>query len=94
VLPGIGGSVLAEQMAKQYPTMKVLFMSGYTDKAIAAQGVLEEGTFLLQKPFEPEALRNRVREVLDAASPNNLRAPFKCASAIEKVNDLLMVKKL
>ena len=94
VLPGIGGSVLAEQMAKQYPTMKVLFMSGYTDKAIAAQGVLEEGTFLLQKPFEPEALRNRVREVLDAASPKNLRAPFKCASAIEKVNDLLTVKKL
>ena len=94
VLPGIGGSVLAEEMAKQYPTLKVLFMSGYTDKAIAAQGVLEEGTFLLQKPFEPEALRNRVREVLDAASPKNLRAPFKCASAIEKVNDLLTVKKL
>jgi two-component system, cell cycle sensor histidine kinase and response regulator CckA len=94
VLPGIGGSVLAEEMATQYPAMKVLFMSGYTDNAVAAQGVLEEGTFLLQKPFEPEALRSKVREVLDAASPKNLRAPFKFSPATEKLENLLTVKKL
>src|SRR6202171_1415429 len=67
VLPGISGDLLAEKMAKQYSNVKVLFMSGYTAQAIAAQGVLEKGTFLLQKPFEPEALRNKVREVLDTA---------------------------
>jgi PAS domain S-box-containing protein len=92
VLPGIGGSVLAEEMAVQYPAMKVLFMSGYTDNAVAAQGVLEEGTFLLQKPFDPEALRNKVREVLDVASPKNLRAPVRFAPATELEN-LLTVKK-
>lgn len=94
VLPGIGGSVLAEEMATQYPAMKVLFMSGYTDNAVAAQGVLEEGTFLLQKPFEPEALRNKVREVLDVASPKNPRAPFKFTPATERLENLLTVKKL
>jgi len=67
VLPGISGDLLAEKMAKQHSNVKVLFMSGYTAQAIAAQGVLEKGTFLLQKPFEPEALRNKVREVLDTA---------------------------
>lgn len=68
VLPGISGSVLAEKMSERYSDMKVLFMSGYTAYAVAAQGVLEMGTFLLQKPFEPEALRNKVREVLDTNS--------------------------
>jgi len=93
VLPGIGGSVLAEEMGVQYPAMKVLFMSGYTDNAVAAQGVLEEGTFLLQKPFDPEALRNKVREVLDVASPKNLRAPVRFAPATERLENLLTVKK-
>src|SRR3984893_5833348 len=94
VLPGIGGSVLAEEMAAQYPAVKVLYMSGYTDNAVAAQGVLEEGTFLLQKPFEPEALRNKVREVLDADSRKNRRAPIEFAPAAERLETLLTVKKL
>jgi two-component system, cell cycle sensor histidine kinase and response regulator CckA len=65
VLPGISGAALAEKIVRKYPDVKVLFMSGYTARAVAVQGVLEEGTFLLQKPFDPEALRNKVREVLD-----------------------------
>ena len=44
-------------------------MSGYTDSAIADQGVLETGTYLLQKPFTEEALIQKVREVLDADAP-------------------------
>jgi DNA-binding response OmpR family regulator len=80
-------------MATQYPAVKVLFMSGYTANAVAAQGVLEAGTSLLQKPFEPEALRNKVREVLDAASLKNFRVP-EFAPPTEKLENLLTVKRL
>jgi hypothetical protein len=45
-------------------------MSGYTDSAIADQGVLEAGTYLLHKPFTEEALIQKVREVLDADAPD------------------------
>jgi CheY-like chemotaxis protein len=66
VLPGIGGRALAEQLARSYPGLKTLFMSGYTDNAIAHHGVLEPGIALLQKPFSPMELARKVREVLDA----------------------------
>jgi two-component system cell cycle sensor histidine kinase/response regulator CckA len=68
VLPGISGSELAEKIVRRDSGAKVLFMSGYTAYAVAAQGILETGTFLLQKPFDPAALRNKVREVLDSVA--------------------------
>jgi two-component system cell cycle sensor histidine kinase/response regulator CckA len=48
-----------------YPTLEVLYLSGYTDEAIAHHGVLQAGIELLHKPFTPDALARRVREVLD-----------------------------
>lgn len=66
VMPGINGRVLAERLASLHPTMKVLYMSGYTDSFIAGHGVLEEGIHLLRKPFTEEALMRKIRELLDA----------------------------
>jgi two-component system, cell cycle sensor histidine kinase and response regulator CckA len=69
VLPGMSGLELAEKMALLRPDMRVLFMSGYTNYGVAAHGVLESGTFLLQKPFTRDALTGKVREVLDTKVP-------------------------
>ena len=64
VLPVISGRVLAEQLSAERPALRVLFMSGYTDSAIAQHGVLEEGVSFLQKPFSKQSLAAKVREVL------------------------------
>jgi two-component system cell cycle sensor histidine kinase/response regulator CckA len=70
IMPGINGRALAERLAPLQSGLKVLYMSGYTDSAIADHGVLDEGTNLLHKPFSEEALIQKVRQVLDADKPN------------------------
>jgi signal transduction histidine kinase/ActR/RegA family two-component response regulator len=67
VMPNLGGRDLAVRLADIRPAMRVLFVSGYTDDAIVRQGMLDPGTNFLQKPFTPEGLARRVREVLDGA---------------------------
>jgi len=66
VMPGGGGFQLAQELHKERPTMRVLYMSGYTDEAVVRHGLLERGLNYLQKPFTPAVLARRVRDVLDA----------------------------
>jgi CheY-like chemotaxis protein len=79
VMPGMSGRELAERLAPVRPGMKVLYMSGHTDDAIFHHGVTQAGTGFLQKPFTPDALERRVRELLgqpgavSASQPNTSR---------------------
>jgi two-component system cell cycle sensor histidine kinase/response regulator CckA len=64
VMPGKSGPQLARDLAPGRPGMKVLFMSGYTDGAIAAHGFLESGIMILRKPFTRQQLTQTIEEVL------------------------------
>ncbi|MGH7482579.1 MAG: ATP-binding protein, partial [Longimicrobiales bacterium] len=64
VMPEMGGRELADRALRLRPELPILFMSGYTEEAIARHGVLLAGTVLLEKPFTPEQLLGRVRAVL------------------------------
>jgi CheY-like chemotaxis protein len=65
IMPEMSGRALAERLARLRPETKVLYMSGYTDSAIVQGGTLDPGAFFVQKPFTPDTLARRVREVLD-----------------------------
>ncbi len=65
VMPKMSGRQLARRLESVRAGLKVLYISGYTGGELAAQGVLEPGTEFMAKPFTPEALARRVREVLD-----------------------------
>jgi CheY-like chemotaxis protein len=68
VMPQMGGLELAECLVALQPGLKVLYMSGYTERTVVHQRVLDADVPYLQKPVTVEAVTRRVREVLDAPS--------------------------
>jgi two-component system NtrC family sensor kinase len=67
VMPGMNGRALADLAVKERPTLKVLFMTGYSRNAIVHQGRLDPGVSLIQKPFSQTVLAMRIRKMLTAA---------------------------
>lgn len=74
VMSGMNGRELADQIVHKYPGMKVLFTSGYTDDAIARQGISDLTVAFIQKPYRPKALARMVRELLDAPTADAEKA--------------------
>jgi two-component system cell cycle sensor histidine kinase/response regulator CckA len=64
VMRGMNGRELADKMLAARPQIKVLYMSGYTDGAVATHGVLESGIVILRKPFTRKQLQQSVGEIL------------------------------
>ncbi len=65
VMPEMCGPELAAELASLCPGIKIIFTSGYTDDAIARQGILDPLVAFIQKPYRPKALGRKIREVLD-----------------------------
>jgi nitrogen-specific signal transduction histidine kinase/CheY-like chemotaxis protein len=65
IMPNMNGRQLADLFLRDYPGVKIIFMSGYTDETIAKQSVLTEGDVLIEKPLSPVKLTSRLRQILD-----------------------------
>ena len=68
----MSGRELVDQAVQEYPELKVLYMSGYTENAIVHHGRLDRGVYLLNKPFRISHLARRLREVIDG--PDDTRS--------------------
>lgn len=67
MMPGMNGVEVATEVAQVRPDIRVFYMSGYADQDLVRQGLLTPGTRFLQKPFTPQELAERVREILDGS---------------------------
>jgi PAS domain S-box-containing protein len=65
VMPGPSGPALLRHLSEQRHGLRVLYMSGYADDAVSAQGALDPGAVFLQKPFTADRLVHKVREALE-----------------------------
>ena len=67
VMPQMGGKEMVQELKKNQSRLKVLYMSGYTANSIVHHGILDQGVAFIQKPFTPNSLARKVREVLDSS---------------------------
>ena len=65
VMPEMGGFALSESLITRHPEIKVLFISGYSDITIINKIMQNDNVSFLQKPFSPQLLAQRIREILD-----------------------------
>jgi FixJ family two-component response regulator len=63
------GREVAQQVRQLQPDVAVLYMSGYAEGLLSAQGALEPGINLIEKPFNEKSLLRKVREILHARQP-------------------------
>jgi two-component system, cell cycle sensor histidine kinase and response regulator CckA len=66
VMPEVNGRVLAERLSALSPSIRILFMSGYSDEAVYRHGEISPNASFIEKPFTDRTLARKVREVLDA----------------------------
>lgn len=67
-MPGENGFELFKSLSQRRPTLKVLYMSGYAMDTLLKEGESPDQIPLLQKPFHPKVLSQKVREILDASA--------------------------
>ena len=67
VMPEMGGGELVDQLRSSRPQLRVLYISGYTNDEVMRRGISQKEAAFIQKPFTPEELMAKVREVLDTA---------------------------
>jgi FixJ family two-component response regulator len=67
IMPGMNGKELANYLTSKQPSLKCLFLSGYTADIIGPHGILEEGIHFVQKPFTMDTLAIKIREALTSA---------------------------
>jgi PAS domain S-box-containing protein len=65
MMPGMNGRVFAERLRKSYPTLRVVFMSGYADDTVRGPGLVDATHVFIQKPFTGAQLAATIRAVLD-----------------------------
>jgi CheY-like chemotaxis protein len=85
IMPGMSGRELAETLTSSRPTLKVIYMSGYTHDLITQHGVLDNSTELVEKPFSVESLLAKVRTVLD----ETVASSRYCLNPVQPVMDFL-----
>jgi PAS domain S-box-containing protein len=73
MMPGMGGPELARRLWRQFPDLKIVFLSGYAPDSMSAESGVPPGAILIEKPFAIEKLMSIVREVLDGDGAGTAR---------------------
>ena len=74
MLPELGGRAMIQALMSQGPVPPIVYMSGYTAEAMSAQSVLEVGDQFIEKPFTPDSFLSKIRQTMQAGSPQSRRA--------------------
>ena len=64
-MPEMGGQELGLRLAKLAPTLRIIYMSGFTDEEVVRRGLMQREVPIMQKPLLPESLTRRIRAMLD-----------------------------
>jgi PAS domain S-box-containing protein len=72
VMPGLSGPDLVDRLLVLRPDLRVIYVSGYTDKTVIRHGVLDADVAFLQKPFTIDELAGKVRQILDSVVPGTV----------------------